>query len=1460
MRRGHPGIGGWRNEHQRHFRPRNGGPPLFRPNRNYHLPDSSRFPSPNQRPTRGMFYNNRPPFSNTPRDNSDWNKHRTDNRHQSQFHTQEKNHTHSMRSVYPTLNRQRHEISDHSKQFTDKKYYDNSHKHQYLVNSMGDIDHRQSQFLSEEPQDGYGISPWGNALESKKNYFENRNINKTFRHVYNESRKLPLEYTGHRPPSSDHYGGNASSTIDISNSFSRSVDDTVDIVRKRLQNRNDTDQISEEDRTDNHDIGDRMTHTMSNAYPNEQHNQPMKKRIQKHRLNVEANCDKMKSKIVHELFKMDKDKIHKLMDNPSSSSKFEYALSSLITESQNSLNRHLRSVAEKSLCSSEDFIHNDNNTIYEDTFMKQMQGILDPQDTVLLEDIKPLVLAELSKVLQLDDFEQPFQMSSGQTNYQFMDTGDGYYSDCSYNNFSEGLPPHLESSNKNNDDNFEIIYPSPEKPSPLFKYKGINSSYDNCEASNKPDIENLPLSSERRPSRRSIDAKCNDEVEKLPPLFDTTDQFSDEDDPFAELDQQYHVAVDHNFIDTYNISSPQNSQNINKSPNVKKEISSPIHISSNIKETDQTLSNEKKHMSEAPLDIQCQIKEEQSQSPPIKNYTSQDDYSMHSNKSSVNTDSLNKNDHIEPDPTQDLSKPASPLHLKTRKRTIEQKPSHRKEKRKKSEFSSTETNKQNLNKNTILDVNDCSSKEVENCNDGTKSVLNLFFSKSNSNKEKLNDTNNISTNDKNTDKFVKRRSSDSKSEKEEKSKRHRSLSSSHSSMSPKHNLNHNSQTNKCESKTKLQPIDMFLEQPKKPIKHQAHRNTAVTSNIPMITIKQKLPAISFNKKVTKKHVSTQVVKKLPAKQTQTLSIKTVSSFTQTEINKVICECVQTEPVISEKSVTKANDAFERMKEIDLEIQVLLQEKFKLYNSLEAGTPCPSTIQALGMTVLNVSPDLNTNEVNDDDSLCEDTIVNDFTSIPVEELEQIVLETVNQNNFDKKSRTKKVIKTERASSSSPTTQQNIKKAKTPNISLIEQIITDDRPLEDIISLDALESTPAKKDKRKRKQPKKKRGAAKTTNVSDYKIKECSVLLTRYDLSKYFKQKPADLPVIPEILDNISVDNFHESQSIMEEITLTANELQFDMLDVSEDIIIGDNCEVKSTDDKYLERTEVPINEEIILDNSHLTESQQSDINQDSICRMYDYSADENLRRDSITVSGHADAVLAIECIDNNFIAACLDGNVYYFNGDGQLLSTLRGSNLAVTCLTIVKEKYGTTVYTGSLDSRIRYFDLETGLEKGPETGFVLQFECKNNMLIPVSTVKFADQSILALRAMKEGARKVLLVAARSEDVTIKDAQTGLLLRTLEGPKMTVYTILYEDGKIYCGTSSHQVHVFDYVSGSHVGVHEGGKGASPQPLAQLRGPSLMLLSLAVLGTKIIAGYKDRSLYIWKIPLNILQEMIL
>ncbi|XP_028176470.1 zinc finger protein 106-like [Ostrinia furnacalis] len=1622
MRRGHSGIGGWRNENPRHFRPRGSG---FRPSRGYGLMDTPRFPPLGPRLPRGP-----PPFANQLNApdlrSSDHHDRRRDNRPGNQYRLQDRTHHPNQRSVFPLVDRLR-QSSDHVNPYQDQNYYENTQRDPH-INSMGDIDDRPASQPSNL-ESFRGRPAWSHTPDIRRYFIDNRSQNQY--HKSNkqydklDSNKLPiLEYDGHRPPSSDHYGGNSSSSIDTSNSFSRSIDDTVDIVRRRLQNRSESQ--SSRDQVIDHKDEDLRLPSTSQSYQNPSEPQPVKKRMQRQRhRNVDSNCDKMKTKIVHELFKMDKGRIHKLMDNPSSSTKFEYAISSLITESQNSLNKHMRSVAEKSLSTSEDFIRNDKNTIYEDTFMKQMQYILDPQDTVLLEDIKPLVMEELSKVLQLNEYDQPFQVAdehqqphfppvqeqqiyedyNPNQNYDYNPNQSYHYQDYENTYYDQvNSPAAFEDFNTSNSNVQTPLQFSPEpeeKPQLLFERRSKKKSADNSlersysseerslsRTHSKDHIqqdvrdskENLPtFAEERRPSRRSRDSRHSEDkskdTEPQVPLFDTNaEQFSEEDDPFAELDKQYHVAVDHTFMDTYELSSPQQTPSRNTPKNnstdnnyLTDKSQTPTKPTVSIK---QEIDNQLLDMAKSPIKLtfvnkngseaahksrKSSVTVKREPSPTRETFVSSEP-KIPPLKHGGNAESTkeSKKETEKSENTEVSSK--SSVSTSSRKRSIDQRPSHRKEKRKKSETSQSDTDQQTVNKSSLFNVYDSVSKDKKQYSETAKVVSNFNISKNDSSKEV---PKKVDPEDKSySDKYVRRKEPQRKKDGEEK-KRQRSISSSHSIVSPKDSA-HSTHANKSESKKKLQSIDMFVEQPRKPASvHQAHRNTALSPNTPLKSIdlskSKQTPKNYSSRKFTPQtvgiHASERVQsghKKFQVKETQTNESKSSTSrFCQTEKKKTHAKAVQTDHVKIDKP-SKTTDAFERMKEIDLEIQVLLQEKFKLYSSLESNASCPNTMQAtLGMTVLNVP--ITEEPVSNVDSTStseEDAIVEDFTSIPVEELEQIAMESVEHTSkqSEKRTRRNKVLAESRQSSASPTVKRSNRKAKTPNISLLEQIITDDRPIEDIISLDDYEKTPVKSKKKgakqtaKKKEPKRNKPMSKqvlTNLLLFYGIKECYVLLERNDFSMYQNKTDYDqelstvieesvneekesekAEVVPEV--QVEVDrksDVHKNEedtaasaveTVVVEDTVVENDLQIDMMDVSEDIIIGDICEVKSGEDKEADRMGIAINEDIILDNSQATVPTVYDSPLESVCRMYDYSTDENLRRDSITVTGR-DAVLAIEPIDNNFIAACLDGNVYYYSNDGQLLSTLKGSNLAVTCLTIVRGKYETTVYTGSLDSRIRYYDLETGMEKGPEcnvlspiqtmdrawdtifvgtrTGFVLQFECKNNMLIPVSTVKFSDQSILALRAMKEGPRKVLLVAARFEDVTVKDAQTGLLLRTLEGPKMTVYTLLYEEGKVYCGTSSHQIHVFDYTSGSHTGIHEGGKGTvcirvtggllfagcydgcvyiyrdgEPRPLAQLRGPGLMLLSLAVLGSKIIAGYKDRSLFIWKIPLSILQEMIL
>ena len=70
-------------------------------------------------------------------------------------------------------------------------------------------------------------------------------------------------------------------------------------------------------------------------------------------------------------------------------------------------------------------------------------------------------------------------------------------------------------------------------------------------------------------------------------------------------------------------------------------------------------------------------------------------------------------------------------------------------------------------------------------------------------------------------------------------------------------------------------------------------------------------------------------------------------------------------------------------------------------------------------------------------------------------------------------------------------------------------------------------------------------------------------------------------------------------------------------------------------------------------------------------------------------------------------------------------------------------------------------------------------------------------MLALKATNEGPRRVLIVASRSQPITIRDAQSGLFLRTICGQKShTVYSLMRNNNLIYCGTSSTSIPVFDF----------------------------------------------------------------
>jgi hypothetical protein len=74
----------------------------------------------------------------------------------------------------------------------------------------------------------------------------------------------------------------------------------------------------------------------------------------------------------------------------------------------------------------------------------------------------------------------------------------------------------------------------------------------------------------------------------------------------------------------------------------------------------------------------------------------------------------------------------------------------------------------------------------------------------------------------------------------------------------------------------------------------------------------------------------------------------------------------------------------------------------------------------------------------------------------------------------------------------------------------------------------------------------------------------------------------------------------------------------------------------------------------------------------------------------------------------------------------------------------------------------------------------------------------------MKAAKEGARSILLVSSRSNSLQVRDANNGLLLRTLSDDltNVSIYDMLIEGSTIYCGSDRKEIFSVDFTVSSFV----------------------------------------------------------
>ncbi|XP_076637992.1 uncharacterized protein LOC143350077 isoform X2 [Colletes latitarsis] len=326
----------------------------------------------------------------------------------------------------------------------------------------------------------------------------------------------------------------------------------------------------------------------------------------------------------------------------------------------------------------------------------------------------------------------------------------------------------------------------------------------------------------------------------------------------------------------------------------------------------------------------------------------------------------------------------------------------------------------------------------------------------------------------------------------------------------------------------------------------------------------------------------------------------------------------------------------------------------------------------------------------------------------------------------------------------------------------------------------------------------------------------------------------------------------------------------------------------------EKPDIEIVEEkmIVTKNQHYSDS-------GSTLTVIETKDDKELPRTQYTV--HKGPILDIKVFENSFLAASEDGRIYrYSQVSNGILNIYKGHKAAVTCLYV----YNTNItdidkewmFSGSLDGTLRCYNVTSGLQIrdtadvgspiqcmdeawgiifiGTKSGHVSRYHVKSGV-IRGNSIQFSDKSVLALKATNEGPRRVLIVASRSQPITIRDAQNGLFLRTICGQKShTVYSLMRDNNLIYCGTSTTSILVFDFTNGDQMMQYDAGVGIVCMQLykqllfagcydgniyvfdtkdhrlvCSIPGPGNMLLSMEIIDNKIIAGSKDKRLQSWQ-----------
>uniref|UniRef100_A0A8C1HM20 Zinc finger protein 106 n=1 Tax=Cyprinus carpio carpio TaxID=630221 RepID=A0A8C1HM20_CYPCA len=272
---------------------------------------------------------------------------------------------------------------------------------------------------------------------------------------------------------------------------------------------------------------------------------------------------------------------------------------------------------------------------------------------------------------------------------------------------------------------------------------------------------------------------------------------------------------------------------------------------------------------------------------------------------------------------------------------------------------------------------------------------------------------------------------------------------------------------------------------------------------------------------------------------------------------------------------------------------------------------------------------------------------------------------------------------------------------------------------------------------------------------------------------------------------------------------------------------------------------------------------SEIDTSSIVKTYISDPGEEEAPTEGEFEGHQEAVNGMQ-VHNGLLYTCSgDRTIRAFNLiSRKCLAVFEGHSSKVNCLLVscgggLQQR----LYSGSSDQTIRCYNLKTTecveqlalpdrvlclhnrwkiLYAGLANGSVITFSLRNNKQLDVFECH-GPRAVSCLATAQEGARRILLVGSYDATISVRDAKSGLLLRTLEGHSKTVLCMKVVNDLVFSGSSDQSVHAHNIHTGELVRIYKGHSHA--------------VTVVAILGKVMVTACLDKLVRVYE-----LQQMLL